>query len=435
RDRPQRCRAEPIRRLRVAPGSSVFSIGALRSAVQCLRATYHPQLQAVKERGAAQKTSIRAGVGCRRFRVCMPFRAHVLAAAILFASCSPSEPGVAPGPARNLIVICIDTLRADHVSAYGYSRQTTPFVDTLASNGTLFANAYAHSNWTVPATASLLTSLYPSEHGAGIAGKVRLLGENTPLLQIREGVETLAGRLRREGFRTGLFSANPYLFGRFEEGFDAALVDRKNAAELTTAALRWLDHRGNDRFFLYLQYMDLHHPVEPPPPFFNFFPVAEGGRRGPEHSGWSFGRIKDQHELDDPLFRQFPAHRLALYDGALRFVDAEARRLYRELEKIGEARQTVVVITSDHGEEFWDHALAEHATAKDPRGYWGVGHGHTMYEELLRVPLILRGPGIAPRRVACPVRHVDVLPTLLDLLGLPRPTGIRGRRLAPLPRT
>ncbi|HEV8581913.1 MAG TPA: sulfatase [Thermoanaerobaculia bacterium] len=353
-------------------------------------------------------------------------------AAVASAACSSSESGAAPA-ARNLVVICIDTLRADHVSSYGYARQTTPFIDELARAGTLFANAYAHSDWTVPSTASLLTSLYPSEHGAGIEGESRLLGETTPVLQIRKGVRTLATRLHRTGFRTGLFSANPFLYGSFERDFDAAEVERKNAAELTAAALRWLDQTAGDRFFLYVQYMDLHQPVEPPPPFFNLFPVAEGGVRGREHTDWSFGGIQDQRALEDPAFRRYRAHRIALYDGALRFIDEEIRRLYRRLEQAGLAKQTLVVITSDHGEEFWDHALAERASGHDPRGIWGVGHGHSMYEELLRVPLILRGPGVAEsRRLTCPVRHVDVMPTVLDLLGLAGGPGLRGRSLVPM---
>lgn len=357
-----------------------------------------------------------------------------LAVAMLCAACSSSEPEPGTGsPAQSLVILCIDTLRADHVGAYGYARETTPFIDSLARGGTVFEDAHAHSNWTVPSTASLLTSLHPSEHGAGIEGEMRLLGEDTPVLQIRENAETLAMRLRRAGFRTGLFSANPFLYGRFTQGFEAAEVSRKNATELTGSALRWLDASGSDRFFLYVQYMDLHQPLEPPPPYFDLFPVSEGGVRGPEHTGWSFGEIKDQRDLDDPAFRRYRAHRTALYDGALRYVDEEVRRLYRRLEETGRARQTLVLITSDHGEELWDHALAQHAGGKDPRGYWGVGHGHTMYEELLRVPLIVHGPRVpGGRRSDCAARHIDVMPTVLDLLGLARQAGIRGRSLAPL---
>ncbi|HEY7216185.1 MAG TPA: sulfatase [Thermoanaerobaculia bacterium] len=358
--------------------------------------------------------------------------AAALAGLLACAACS-SESWPAAAPRPNLIVLCVDTLRADHLGAYGYARDTAPFVAELARTGTLFADAHAHSNWTVPATASLLTSLYPSEHGAGIAGEVRLLADDSPVHQIRAGVETLATRLRRAGFRTGLFSGNPYLYGRFQDGFDAADVGRKNAAELTAAALRWLAEKPGEPFFLYLQYMDLHQPVEPPEPFFDLFPVRAGGARGREHGDWSFTGLASPRDLEDPAFLRFRAHRTALYDGALRFVDDEIRRLYGWLAEAGAARNTLVVVTSDHGEEFWDHALDERAGGRDPRGSWGVGHGHSMYEELLRAALVFHGPGIARgRRVDCPVRHVDVMPTVLALLGLPPPSGARGRSLVPL---
>jgi choline-sulfatase len=351
-------------------------------------------------------------------------------AGLACAACSPAESR--PATAQNVIVLCIDTLRADHLGAYGYARDTAPFIASLAKDGTLFANAYAHSNWTVPATASLLTSLYPSGHGAGIAGEVRLLADDTPVHQIREGVETLATRLRRAGLRTGLFSGNPYLYGRFQDDFDAADVGRKNAAELTAAALRWLAEEPGEPFFLYLQYMDLHQPVVPPEPFFDLFPVSEGGARGREHGDWSFAGLQSPRDLEDPAFLRFRAHRMALYDGALRFVDEEIRRLYGWLAEAGTAQNTLVVVTSDHGEEFWDHALAERATGMDPRDSWGVGHGHSMFEELLRVPLLFHGPGIArDRRVDCAVRHVDVVPTVLALGGLASSREMRGRSLAP----
>ena len=367
-----------------------------------------------------------------RLRVIVSLRWMMLAAGLACAACS-QESWPAPAPRPNLIVLCIDTLRADHLSAYGYPRDTAPFIAGLAKGGTLFADAHAHSNWTVPATASLLTSLYPTEHGAGSEGEMRLLADDTPVHQIRAGVETLAMGLRRAGFRTGLFSGNPYLYGRFQDGFDAADVGRKNAAELTAASLRWLAEKPGEPFFLYLQYMDLHQPVEPPAPFFDLFPVREGGARGREHGDWSFTGLASPRDLEDPAFRRFRAHRLALYDGALRFVDDEIRRLYGWLAEAGTARNTLIVITSDHGEEFWDHALDERAGGHDPRGSWGVGHGHSMYEELLRAALVFHGPGVARgRRVDCPVRQIDVMPTMLALSGLAPPSGARGRSLVPL---
>ena len=260
---------------------------------------------------------------------------------------------------------------------------------------------------------------------------MRLLAENTPILQIRDSVDTLATILQRAGFKTGFFSANPFLKDRFTKGFDRAEVGWHSAKDLTAVAERWLDKQPRDKpFFLYVQYMDLHHPIQPPPPFFDYFKVSEGGTRGPEHTGWSWGGIRAPSDLQNSAFRQWSAHHIAIYDGALHYVDASVRDLYQHLEETGRADDTLIVITSDHGEEFWDHAIDESVDRNNPRSYWGVGHGHTMYEELLRVPLILYGPSVkGPRTVPCVARHIDVVPTLLDLLAIPRPSTMRGTSL------
>ena len=347
------------------------------------------------------------------------------------ASCGPEAPPAAR-PARSLLVVCIDTLRPDHVGAYGHERETTPTLDDLAGEGVLFTQAYAHSNWTVPATASLLTGLLPSEHGAGIEGDVRALADDTRVLQLRPGTETLATLLKAAGLRTGLFSANPFLFGRFTSGFDTSEVQWRDAEELTAAALAWLGGVGREPFFLYLQYMDLHQPIEPPPAYFEMFPVADGGPREKRHGDWSYGQLRKEEDLLDPEFQRYRAHRKAVYDGALRYVDDQVRRILLRLAELGVADETAVVVTSDHGEEFWDHALEQSEVARDPRGIWGIGHGHAMFEEVLRVPLILAAPGLPEgRRVDCPARHVDVLPTVLELLGLPPASHGSGRSLVP----
>lgn len=356
----------------------------------------------------------------------------LLSASLLIGACSPDGSSVDPdtaAPPRNVVILVVDTLRADHVGAYGYERDTTPRIDALARAGTVFDFTLAQSNWTVPATASLLTSLYPTGHGAGIEGDVRLLAE-VPPNQIRTEARTLGELLRASGLRTGLFSANPYLYGRFTHGFDAAQVARKNATELTDAALAWLQEDADEPFFLYLQYMDLHQPIEPPEPYFHYFKVAEGGERGRQHADWSYGQQKD---LDEPSFRRFRAHRIALYDGALRYVDAQIGRLVDSLGKLGAAEQTLLIVTSDHGEEFWDHAAIEGRLGGDPRGLWGVGHGHSMFQEVLHIPLLFQGPGVGEaRRVECAARQIDVAPTVLDLLGSRPPPEMRGRSLAPL---
>ena len=328
---------------------------------------------------------------------------------------------------KNVVVLCIDTLRADHLSAYGYRRPTTPRLAALARRGVLFENASAAAPWTVPSVGSLLTSLYPGEHGAQVAGEVRHLDEQTPA-QLRPGVETLADILHAAGYRTALFSGNPYLWGRFQRGFDTALADYRRAGELTDRAIDWIARRPRKPFFLYIQYMDLHQPIEPPAPYASHFPVSLGGERGGEHADWSFDR---QSDLADPEFRRFRAHKIALYDGALLYVDTEIGRLLDALSRLGRRDDTLVVVTADHGEEFWDHAEAERQMGGDPRGVWGIGHGHTLYQELLHVPLLVAGPGWDEgRRVPCRVSLLDVAPTVLAALGLPGRPAMRGASLA-----
>jgi arylsulfatase A-like enzyme len=326
------------------------------------------------------------------------------------------------------LILCVDTLRADHLGHYGYARATSPRLDRLAAEGVVFDRAQAQSNWTVPATATILTSLLPSGHGAGLSGDLRLLSESSPPAQMHPAVRPLATVLAEAGFRTALYSANPFLYGRFKDGFEEAFVDWVPAATLSDQAAEWASQQGDDRFFMYVQYMDLHQPVEPPEPFFHAFQPYPAALAPRELVNWSFGQ---QASLDAPDFLRYRRHRIGLYDGAIRYVDTQIGRLVDHLERAGLLDHTLIVVTSDHGEEFWDHAEDERALGGDPRGLWGIGHGHSMYQELLWVPLVFRGPGVAGgRRVGCDARHLDVAPTALALLGLAPEPEMRGESLA-----
>jgi arylsulfatase A-like enzyme len=173
--------------------------------------------------------------------------------------------------------------------------------------------------------------------------------------------------------------------------------------------------------------MDLHEPTDPPPPFDTMYETLDGKPHEEEHTRWSFTRAED---LETEAFATFRSHKLALYDGSLSFVDVHLARLVGYLERAGLRKDTVVVLTSDHGEEFWDHAEAERLLDNDPRGIWGVGHGHTMFRELLDVPLILNGSGVPIAVVRRQVRNVDIMPTLLGLAGVdPGDVTVEGRDL------
>lgn len=327
------------------------------------------------------------------------------------------------------MVICIDTLRADRLSSYGYSRLTSPVLDRLASTGALFEQVQSTSNWTVPSVASIMSGRLPNRHGAIVPGLVKHLGRSPKAPnEISPDVPLLGEILRDAGFATALFSGNPYLYGRFQEGFQEVEVKGADAEAHLPRILEWLELDPPRRFFLYWQIMDLHQPLDPPEAAATLF-VADPPPGFPEaiHQGWTFGNLRD---TNDPEFRRYSELRSALYDGTLRHVDGLIGRLLERLDDLGLTDDTLVVVVSDHGEEFWDHWEEQATRGDDPRGIWGIGHGHTMFQELLRVPMILSGPGIEPgRRVRCPVGLADLFPTALARLDLPAPDS-DGRNLS-----
>lgn len=345
--------------------------------------------------------------------------AWVLIVAIAMHACTTSEPPPAP---PNFVFVLIDTLRADHVGAYGYERDTTPFIDTLAENGVVFENTIAQAPWTGASMASLWTSRYPSEVGAGVVpdeAGVRNLGKSDAT-KLRPDAGTLATILGREGYRTIAIVSNAYAGGHFGllRGFDRHMQRRRDARGVTDAAIEKLDHylaepNRPENFFLYVHYIDAHEPTFPPQEHRAAFPGEGGDPHLERHARWDFGKGIDPEERAE--FEAFRRHKIDLYDASIRFVDAQVERLARYLEAVGLRDSTVFIIASDHGEELWDHTEFELETHLDPRGLGGIGHGQSLFAELTSVPLIWSGPGIPTKRVAALVRNVDVAPTILGL--------------------
>lgn len=317
----------------------------------------------------------------------------------------------------------IDTLRSDHVGAYGYDRPTTPFLDLLAARGLVFERAIAQAPWTGASMASIWTSRYPSEVGAGVlpddSGR-RVLGK-TGATKLRRDVPTVSSVLGDAGYRTYAFVANAYAAGVFGllRGYDVARQRRMDAETLTDAALEALDEdlrKGIAApFFLYVHYIDAHEPTFPPREFREQFPSPDGEPHTLDHARWKFQK---GHEPGDRAFESFRNHKIDLYDASIRFIDTQVERIARHLEAAGVLDDTVFVIASDHGEEFWDHADFEREHHLDPRGVAGVGHGQSLFGELTDVPLLLSGRGIPAARVASAVRNVDIAPTIYRLAGI-----------------
>ncbi len=340
-----------------------------------------------------------------------------------------SLPPAAPG-SPNVLVIVIDTLRADHLSSYGYGRATSPQLDQLAKNGVLFQNAVAPCSWTLPSHASLLTGRYPFEHG--LKNVQPWLGWGQKNLN---GFATLGEALQRSGYRTGAFSANRIFFtgnvglGRgfihFEDYFDSpadsfirtlygrefarfylnrtekskvtrvfrflgmnawldkdtegsgdyggAYAKRKRAHEVNQELVQWIQRDRRRPFFAFLNYLDVHY--------------AYGGPYGYPKPEWDHGTTIDE------------------YDAGVKYVDDYIGRLLRELQREGIAEKTIVIITSDHGESLGEHGM----------NY----HGISLYWNLIHVPLIISYPEHLPAglRVATPVSNAAIPATVMNLIG------------------
>jgi arylsulfatase A-like enzyme len=304
------------------------------------------------------------------------------------------------GRARGIVLVSIDTLRRDHVGAYGYARPTTPRLDALARQGLVLDDAVSASSWTLPAHLSMLTGADPGAHG----GVDMEHGFNRRL-------PILPDLLRQKGYATQAVTSHLYVSAVYglDQGFDHLDFhqDRK-ANDVADRALDLLDRFGDRPFFLFLHFYDPHWHYDPPPETLRLFESSYAGTLSGHWQDFSKRTRESLTEAD-------LAHLLALYDGEIRFTDDHVGRILDHLAARGLDASTLVLVTSDHGEEFLEH------------GSWE--HQKTLYEEVVRVPLLLRGPGVPVRREAAQASVIDVAPTILDWAGLPIPPSVQGRSL------
>jgi len=328
---------------------------------------------------------------------------------------------VTPGRPQgmNLVVILIDTVRADRLGVYGNRDGLTPNLDRFAAEGVRFAQMHAPAGWTLPSVASLMTGLQPQTHGAGVR-----YGEFAPT-GLTGGVRTLAEVLRDAGFYTQGVYHNIYVNPAFglQQGFDeyASIEDR--AGPLVDRALEDLRRTVPDRrVFLYLHLFDPHNPYEPPEE--ECRTVAR--RLAPDYHGALGCKADRRPELPTPPPEDRRWHE-ALYDAEIASADKQVGRFLKGLDDLGMRDDTVVLVASDHGEEFWTRLDWERAHGYEPN----ADHGHTFYEELLHVPALLRVQGRKPGVVESPVELADLFPTLLRLVGV-GPPPVQGNDLTPL---
>ena len=334
-------------------------------------------------------------------------------------------------PPRGVILIMCDTLRKDHLNAYGYERETAPHLAKMASEGAMFLDNVSQATWTKVATPSIMTSLYPSSH------RVHDFTD-----RLSPAATTLAEVYRQAGYATVAYSSVLFTgkFSNLHQGFEelhesTSATDTGHPAKTARAyvdrASEWIEQHRDAPFFMFLHVFDPHDPFEP---------------RSPYDALWADPANKAEHMknlenvrkvIENPLMKRFgmpnraelekagidPEHYVAhdknWYDGSIRGMDAEIARLLERLRTLGLEQQTQVAFISDHGEEFIEHGR--------------MFHGQTVYGELTGVPLMLYRPGTIPAvKIPETVSSIDLMPTLLELSGLTAPEGLQGQSLVPL---
>jgi arylsulfatase A-like enzyme len=364
----------------------------------------------------AGKTPARSGTpGASRASGRIPLLLATVSTLLAVLGIALPERSNLPEPV-NVVLIAIDTLRADHVGAYGYGKGTTPVLDRAAREGVLFESCSSQAPWTLPSFASVFTSLYPSQHGAQINKELRNLAVDVP--RRLRGFTTLTSLLRAKGLRAEAFVSNPFTGFGIDADFDSFTYHWGGANEVTDAGLAFLEKEGRDPFFLFLHYNDPHdhHKILPAPFTERFTPPRTFALLdGQDTFGYEYAH---QHFGFD------------LYDARVSFADFEIGRVLDRLKSLGLWRTTLVVIISDHGEAFWEHAREHRELGFDPRGYYGIGHGQSLYQDLLNVVLIMGG-GVVPngQRVSGTVRLIDVMPTILDYMHVRTTTHMEGSSL------
>lgn len=369
-------------------------------------------------------------------------------------SARPTPRGLPHGfPRPNIVLIVLDTLRAREVSCYGYPQQTTPHLDTFAREAVLYANVLASGNWSLPSHASLFTGLYPSRHGAHLPSDPEPDALPPPSLLAPEP-HTLAEILSDQGYATALVSANFGVLSRFlglQQGFrytearpavragyrplllrvrerlpawrvfgpalEWLATPYRPAEEITNSSRDWIRSgpRPGQPYFLCVNYMDAHEPHVPRGPFGERFAAASSPSHAPRHAL----SVADRRRVAMGQRRVSPeeARRLVEeYDAAVAYLDSHVGRLLDVLRARPDYANTWIFVTSDHGE-----ALGEHQS---------LGHGQTLYQEILHVPLLVRYPdgwGPSPgTRDARPAQLVDIVPTVLQALGIAAPAPLDG---------
>ncbi len=326
---------------------------------------------------------------------------------------APDEPAptLVGKKAKNLVLVVLDTTRADQFESFAPGNGIhTPKLDRFSERSTAFTRAYNTSNWTKPSVLSIMSSLYPATHTA-----------TKPESMVPEDVELLSEHMQKSGLRTQGFSSNPVVSDRFgfQRGWDDYQVFYDNEAQgeaMYRRASKWVEDNGDEPFFLYIQTIDPHTTYSPPRRYSSrYYSKTYKGPIGSRFTREDQSKV-NEHSLavnaDDVAWIQ------ALYHGEISYQDEHVGAFLDALDKQGRLDDTIVVVTNDHGEEIYDHG--------------SFGHGWTLYEEMIRAPLIIHYPPLFPiGKINRITEQIDLAPTLLEAMGLPAMAGIEGASFLP----
>lgn len=321
----------------------------------------------------------------------------------------------------NVVLMSLNAVRADHLGIYGYKRNTSPNIDKLAEEALIFDQAIAQSHWTLPSQASIFTSRYVHSHG---------VYERTEKLSEKE--LTLPEILKIYNYKTAAFVGGLDMVAAYglNQGFDYYFDNTKGKPmssfkEIIPPAIEWLRENKDNKFFLFIQGYDVHAPYHQPAPYEDMHEPDYNGIINQLHLDYHL--LKNIHK-DTLLFegkriklsKEDINHIIAHYDAGISYVDKFIGELLKEINQSNLSDKTILIITSEHGEELSDHG-----------GFDRFGQKN-LYEEVIRIPLIIKHPYIEGRRFTNQVQHIDILPTILDFLGIPINKEAQGLSLAPL---
>ncbi|HSF16769.1 MAG TPA: sulfatase [Vicinamibacteria bacterium] len=325
-----------------------------------------------------------------------------------------------PPPASTIIVFVLDTVRLDALGAYGNTLDPTPHIDALADDGVRFDQAISSSGWTLPAVGSLLTGTWPTIHGA--------IGQGIMLRPLRPEIKTAPEVFRANGYRTvGIANAafvSPMVgvnrgFDVFEHRYSYN-HDARDAQLVIDLAIRELYARPGVPTFLFIHLFDPHLDYAPPAGYDTKY--TEGRTSPPPPITMEICQeMQTGDSRQKPPLAEDIAYVRGVYQGEVSFMDAEVGRFIEELKSLELYERSTLILTADHGEEFWDHD--------------GFEHGHTLYDELIRVPLIVKLPSdldVTRDVVSEPVRVLDVMPTVFDVVGIDKPATFDGESMMSL---